>query len=317
MIEVRRLSKSYGPIEAVREISFSATAGDILGFLGLNGAGKTTTMRILTGYMPPTRGEAVVAGHDVVRESQEVRRRIGYLPERVPLYYDMTVRGFLNFMHELKQYPRAKRKADVDRALELCGLTHVQGRLTGNLSRGYQQRTGLAQAVLGDPKVIVLDEPTVGLDPAQVVEIRKMIRGLAQDRTVILSTHILPEVSMICNKVVIINQGRIALEARMDELEAANPAARLTLTVQGPRNGLERIINDTPGVHGVELELAASRENCWTLHVDTRKDTDARGDIAQRLVNGGWKLLELRGAGAMLEERFLAATDNSRKEGAA
>ena len=218
MIEVENLSKSYGGTLAVNDISFQVEQGDILGFLGPNGAGKTTTMRILTGFFPPTSGTARVAGYDVVRHSFEVRRCIGYLPERMPLYGEMTVDAYLAFIHELKKYPRRSRKGHIDTAMEKCGLRHVRKRLIGNLSSGYRQRVGLAQAIIGEPKVLVLDEPTLGLDPAQVIEIRRMIREMAREKTIILSTHILPEVSMICNKVVIINRGQIARQGDLATL---------------------------------------------------------------------------------------------------
>ena len=218
MIEVRNLTKRYGDLTAIRDVSFDVARGEILGFLGPNGAGKTTTMRILTGYMPASSGTVSVDGFDVFENSFEVRRRIGYLPESPPLYTDMTVESFLEFVARIKGVTRADLPAATDRALEICGLTDVRHRLTGHLSKGYRQRVGLAQALIHNPPVLVLDEPTIGLDPRQIIEIRKLIRELAGDRTVILSTHILPEVSQICEKVVILASGRIALEQRMEDL---------------------------------------------------------------------------------------------------
>jgi ABC-2 type transport system ATP-binding protein len=218
MIEVRNLTKSFGDLLAIRDVSFSVARGEILGFLGPNGAGKTTTMRILTGFMPATSGTVTVDGFDVFENSFEVRRRIGYLPETPPLYIDMTVESYLQFVARIKAVPRSDLADAVARVLKTCGLADVRERLTGHLSKGYRQRVGLAQALIHDPPVLVLDEPTIGLDPRQIIEIRKLIRELAGNRTVILSTHILPEVSQICEKVVILAAGRIALEERMETL---------------------------------------------------------------------------------------------------
>ena len=218
MIEVANLSKRYGDLAAVRDVSFSAASGQILGFLGPNGAGKTTTMRIITGFMPATAGTVRVDGFDVFEQSTEVRRRIGYLPENPPLYNDMAVAPYLRFVAKLKGMGRADIPAALDRALETCGLTAVRDRLLGHLSKGFRQRVGLAQALIHDPPVLVLDEPTIGLDPRQIVEIRSLIRTLGGKRTVVLSTHILPEVSQVCDKVVIINDGRIVAEDTLANL---------------------------------------------------------------------------------------------------
>ena len=218
MIEVHHLTKTYGSITAVDDVSFTVATGEAAGFLGPNGAGKTTTMRILTGFMPATSGTVTVEGFDVFKDSFEVRKRIGYLPETPPLYLEMTVRSYLIHVGKLKALPGSTLKAAADRVIEECGLEHVSGRLCGHLSKGYRQRVGLAQALIHQPAVLILDEPTVGLDPAQIIEIRALIRGLTAERTVILSTHILPEVQQICQKVVLINGGRIALESSMTDL---------------------------------------------------------------------------------------------------
>jgi ABC-2 type transport system ATP-binding protein len=218
MLEVRNLTKRYGDIVAVDNVSFSAAQGQILGFLGPNGAGKTTTMRILTGFLPATSGTAKVAGFDVFTESAEVRRRIGYLPENPPLYADMTTEAYLRFVARIKGMPKAAIEDAIERVVKLCGLEAVRTRLLGHLSKGFRQRAGLAQALIHDPPVLVLDEPTIGLDPRQIIEIRSLIRQLAGQRTVILSTHILPEVSQICEKVVIIDEGRVVLEEDMARL---------------------------------------------------------------------------------------------------
>jgi ABC-2 type transport system ATP-binding protein len=220
MIEVANLSKRYGDLFAVKDVSFTAAPGHILGFLGPNGAGKTTTMRIITGFLPATAGTVRVDGFDVFEQSAEVRRRIGYLPENPPLYNDMSVTPYLRFVARLKGLPRAAVGDAVERVLATCGLTGVRDRLLGHLSKGYRQRVGLAQALIHDPPVLVLDEPTIGLDPRQIIEIRSLIRTLGGQRTVVLSTHILPEVAQVCDKVVIINDGRVVLEDDLRTLTA-------------------------------------------------------------------------------------------------
>jgi ABC-2 type transport system ATP-binding protein len=218
MVEVSRLTKYYGDVRAIRDVSFSAEKGEILGFLGPNGAGKTTTLRIITGFMPATEGNATVEGFDVFEEPREVHKRIGYLPENPPLYQDMRVCSYLKFVGRIKGLARKKITAALEEVLEKCSLTAVASRLVGHLSKGYRQRVGLAQALIHNPPVLILDEPTLGLDPRQIIEIRRLIKELSVNRTVILSTHILPEVSQICNKVVIINEGRIVVENNLRDL---------------------------------------------------------------------------------------------------
>ena len=220
MIEVRNLTKRYGDLVAIRDISFTAATGQVLGFLGPNGAGKTTTMRIITGFMPATTGTVKVAGYDIFDDSYEVRKRIGYLPENPPLYADMTVTSYLRFVGRIRGVAKSELTDAVDRVLHTCGLTEVTGRVVGHLSKGFRQRLGLAQALIHNPSVLVLDEPTIGLDPRQIIDIRTLIKHLAGERTVILSTHILPEVAQLCEKVVIINEGRIAVEDTVAHLTA-------------------------------------------------------------------------------------------------
>src|SRR5437016_10529496 len=228
MIEVERLTKSYGPLTAIRDVSFSVAPGEIVGFLGPNGAGKSTTMRILSCFMPASGGTAVVAGYDVFRESMEVRRRIGYLPENVPLYTDMRVAAYLDFVAEVKGVGRTERRRRVADVMDRCMVSDVQNRLIGKLSKGYRQRVGVAQAIVSDPEVLILDEPTIGLDPKQITEIRSLIKSLAGQHTVILSTHILPEVSMVCGAVIIINKGGIVAQGPIDTLvEQFFPTSRL------------------------------------------------------------------------------------------
>lgn len=219
MIDVQGLTKYYGPIAAVQDVSFQVAPGEIVGFLGPNGAGKSTTMRILTAFMPATKGSARIAGFEVHEQPLEVKRRIGYLPERVPLYEEMVVSSFLSYVAELKGVPAKARKGEVDEALSRCGLSHMTNRIIGNLSKGYKQRVGLAQALIGSPPVLILDEPTVGLDPAQIVEIRQMIKGLREKHTVLISTHILPEVAMLCERAIIINQGHVVAETKLENAD--------------------------------------------------------------------------------------------------
>jgi len=218
MIEVQNLCKTYGDYKAVFDVSFSAARGDIVGFLGPNGAGKTTTIRMLSTYLPPSSGTAKVAGYDIVTEADEVRKKIGYLPENPPLYSEMTVAEYLKFVGEIKGVPRAQLAQRVDEVMERCFVADVKNKLCQHLSRGYRQRVGLAQAIIHQPEVIILDEPTSGLDPKQIIEIRQLIKSLGRDHTVLLSTHILPEVSMVCNKVVIISRGRVVMENMLSDI---------------------------------------------------------------------------------------------------
>lgn len=218
MLEVSHLTKSYGDYQAVSDVTFSAAKGEIVGFLGPNGAGKTTTIRMLATYLPPSSGAARVAGYDIVTQADEVRKRIGYLPENPPLYPEMTVREYLSFIADIKGVVRSQKLQRIDQVMERCFITDVRNKLCQHLSRGYRQRVGLAQAIIHDPEVIILDEPTSGLDPKQIIEIRQLIRSLGQAHTVLLSTHILPEVSMVCSKVVIINRGKVVIESALNQL---------------------------------------------------------------------------------------------------
>src|SRR5438093_1895104 len=253
MIEVQNLTKHYGSLTAIRDVSFSVAPGEIVGFLGPNGAGKSTTMRILSCFMPASGGTAVVAGYDVFRESMEVRRRIGYLPENVPLYTDLRVAAYLDFVAETKGVPRGERKKRVADVMDRCRIADVQNRLIGKLSKGYRQRVGLAQAIVSDPAVLILDEPTIGLDPRQITEIRELIKSLAGEHTVILSTHILPEVSMVCSSVVIINKGAIVARGPIDTLvEQFFPTSRVEVELTAPRGAVRDGMRAIPGVVRVE-----------------------------------------------------------------
>jgi ABC-2 type transport system ATP-binding protein len=304
MIDVQNLTKRYGPVTAIRDVSFSVAPGEIVGFLGPNGAGKTTTMRILACFMPASGGTARVAGYDVFRESLEVRRRIGYLPENVPLYGDMRVAAYLEFVAEIKGLSRADRKRRVAEVMERCLISDVENRLIGKLSKGYRQRVGVAQAIINDPHVLILDEPTIGLDPKQITEIRALIRSLAGEHTVILSTHILPEVSMVCSGVIIINKGAIVAKGPIDTLvEEFFPTARVEVEIGGPglavRDGLRRI----PGV--VEVREEALADGRATYMVEAPRGRDVRSEIFQLAAQQRWELRELRRVGMTLEEVFI------------
>jgi ABC-2 type transport system ATP-binding protein len=306
MIEVENLTKTYGPKIALQDVSFSAERGEILGLLGPNGAGKSTTMRILTGYFPPTSGVARIDGYDVVEDSLEVRRRIGYLPENVPLYTDMTVRAYLDFVARVKGV--GQRQDSVDWSMDAARVDHVADTIIGRLSKGYRQRVGLAQSLLGDPEVLILDEPTVGLDPNQIIETRQLIKALGGDRTIILSTHILPEVSMVCNKVVIINRGTVVAvdtpEALTRQLSGVD---RLAVSVRGPAADVTRRLERLPGVLHV-TERAGGSGGVTTVEVQSEPGKDVRERLAAEVVGAGWGLLELKGQSLSLEEIFLQLT---------
>lgn len=305
MIEVQNLTKSYGPIAAITDVSFGIERGDIVGFLGPNGAGKSTTMRILACFMPATSGRARVAGYDVFEQSMEVRRRIGYMPESVPLYTDMRVARYLDFVAEVKGVGRAERKRRVADVMDRCLIADMQNRLIGKLSKGYRQRVGLAQAIVSDPEVLILDEPTIGLDPKQITEIRALIKALAGQHTVILSTHILPEVSMVCQGVIIINKGSIVAQGPIDTLvEQFFPTTRIQLQVAAaPPDAVKAEIGRIPGVLSVERSVAT--DGVGTFVVESPRDRDVRSDLFQLAAAQKWTLLELRRLGMTLEEVFI------------
>ena len=318
MIEVQNLTKHYGPVTAIRDVSFRVAPGEIVGFLGPNGAGKTTAMRILSCFMPATSGAARVAGYDVFRQSMEVRRRIGYLPENVPLYTDMRVAPYLDFVAEVKGVGRAERRGRIAEVMERCLITDVQNRLIGKLSKGYRQRVGLAQAIVSAPEVLILDEPTIGLDPRQITEIRSLIKSLAGKHTVILSTHILPEVSMVCTGVVIINKGSIVAQGPIDTLvQQFFPTARVEVEIVGPPAAVRSGIGGIPGVVSVE-ELAVTN-GAGRYVVESSRERDVRGEIFQVAARQQWKLLELRRVGTTLEEVFIrvVAGEQTAEEGGA
>lgn len=316
MIEVEHLRKIYGETVAVDDISFRVERGEILGFLGPNGAGKTTTMRILTGYLPATAGTARVAGFDVFEQSLEVRRRIGYLPENPPLYPDMTVAGYLDFVARIKGVPPENRRSRVDAAITMTNLEEYRSELIKRLSRGYKQRVGLAQALVHDPDVIILDEPTVGLDPKQIIEVRHLIKGLRGSHTIILSTHILPEVSMTCDRVVIINKGRIAAVDTPANLTTRLRGGNLVrLEVRADGNALRQALGQIVGVRNISIE-ALPDGGRLRVAVETETGTDLRSRIAAAVVSRGWELYELHAVSLSLEEIFLQLTTEEAAEGA-
>lgn len=308
LIEVNHLTKYYGSKAAIRDISFKLEKGEILGFLGPNAAGKTTAMRILTCYMPATSGTARIAGFDVINDSLEVRKRIGYLPENPPLYTDMTTRDFLDFVARIKGIDNRKIKDRVREVMKNTDISDVSDTLIKHLSKGYKQRIGVAQALIHNPEVLILDEPTVGLDPKQIIEVRELIKDLAGDHTIILSTHILPEVSMTCERVIIINKGRIVASDTPNNLtKRLKDSESLFIEVEGPRDAIENKIKAMKGVTRVVWE-GTTNENILGFTIETALNVDLRKELASLIVNQGWGLLELRPIGMSLEEFFLHLT---------
>lgn len=304
MIRAEGLTKDFGSRRAIDHLDFEANQGEIVGFLGLNGAGKTTTMRILAGYMPPTEGTAQVAGFDVVEESLEVRKRVGYLPETVPLYPDMTVFEYLKFMGDLRHLPNAEEL--VEDVLEMVQMEGRAEGYIGNLSKGMRQRIGLAQALLHKPEVLILDEPTIGLDPAQVVEVRKIIRGVGKDRTVLLSTHILSEAQQLCDRVLIINKGRIVAEDSPENLQARLVgASRSLLRINGDAEEISAQVSKVKGVQAVKVHPDGA------LEFQYAPANDVRPAVAKSVIDAGYDLLELSPIASSLEEIFLELTRES------
>jgi ABC-2 type transport system ATP-binding protein len=301
MIRVEGLTKDYGPRRAISELTFNAEKGEILGFLGPNGAGKTTTMRILSGYMPPTFGKVEIAGYDVIEQSLEVRRRVGYMPETVPLYPDMTVFDYLKFMADLRHLPEAEDRVD-----EVLEMVHMEDRAEGyigNLSKGMRQRVGLGQALLHEPDVLILDEPTIGLDPVQIIEVRNLIREIGEERTVLLSTHILSEAQQLCNRVLIINKGKIVVEDTPERLQARlTGAQRVSVKVAGDSDGLEKVLSAVKGVQRV------SSNSSGGIEFESIPGQDVRPDVARAIIGAGYDLLEFHPLGMSLEEIFLQLT---------
>jgi ABC-2 type transport system ATP-binding protein len=308
VIEVQNLTKRYGRLTAVDDVSFRVAQGEILGFLGPNGAGKTTTMRILTGFMPATGGKAVVAGFDVFDQPLEAKKRTGYLPELPPLYPEMTVREYLSFVARIKGVPSKAQRAQVDTAMEKTRVADVADRHCGKLSKGYRQRVGLAQAILHNPDVLILDEPTAGLDPKQIMETRDLIKSLAGSHTIVLSTHILPEVSQTCQRVVIINKGRVvAVDTPENLTERLQGSQTLYVQVDAPPGtDVALALQSIGGV--TRVSATDQRDTITGFEVETERGQDRRRDLARTVVSNGWGLLELRPTRLSLEEIFLQLT---------
>lgn len=310
MIRVTGLTKDYGSRRAIHDLTFNARKGEILGFLGPNGAGKTTTMRILTGFMPPTSGTVEIGGYDVIDHSLEVRRIVGYLPETVPLYPDMTVREYLEYMASLRHLKNIEKR--VTETLEQVGMADRANGYISNLSKGMRQRVGLAQALIHQPEVLILDEPTIGLDPAQVVNIRKLIKEIGQNKTVILSTHILPEAQQICDRVMIINKGHIVAEDTPEQLQARlTGSQRVLLTVRGESQDVVPLIKQLPGI----LQVVEKEDG--TLEYESLPGQDVRPLVARKIIEAGFDLLQLQPINMSLEEIFLQLTRDETEPSAA
>jgi ABC-2 type transport system ATP-binding protein len=301
MIQVENLTKFFGPVLAVRDISFAVAQGEIVGFLGPNGAGKTTTMRILTTYLPATSGLARVAGHDVMTESMAVRRNIGYLPESVPLYPEMRVEEYLVYRSKLKGVDRKQRQQRIDYCLDRCRIREVRRRLIGTLSKGYRQRVGLADAMVHDPHILILDEPTTGLDPLQIRETLNLIRELGDQHTILLSTHILSEVEAVCRRVIIINMGHIGLDKKLAEL--ATDEAVIVLEVRGPAEQVANVLRTTDGVS--QLTSQAIGDGLVGFEIRTHERRDLREALSQRVAKNGWTLRRLDLRRRTLEDHFI------------
>ncbi|HIT58282.1 MAG TPA: ATP-binding cassette domain-containing protein [Candidatus Faeciplasma pullistercoris] len=307
MIEVKNLTKSYGDKLAVDNISFRANNGEILGFLGPNGAGKSTTMNILTGYLSSTSGEVYINGKEILENPIEAKKEIGYLPEFPPLYLDMTVKEYLCFIYELKGC-KLPRNTHLKEICELVKIDNVYNRMIKNLSKGYKQRVGLAQALVGNPRVLILDEPTVGLDPKQIIEIRTLIRKLGKNHTVILSSHILTEVQAVCDRIVVINKGRIVADDTADNLSSALTADhKLIARIDGPREEVVKVISSIPGVVNVLADMQREK-GVWEYNIEAVEGTDIRRELNKRLWSRSWYILGLRSSELTLEDIFLKLT---------
>lgn len=307
MIEVKNLSKKFGNIVAVNGVSFTVNKGEVVGLLGPNGAGKTTTMRIVTCYLPATSGTALVAGFDVFENSLEVRKRVGYLPENAPLYLDMPVLDFLQFISAIRGIPKQETKSRIRKMVEVCGLESVINRDIGELSKGFRQRVGLAQSLIHDPEILILDEPTVGLDPTQIIEIRELIKEIGKEKTVILSSHILPEVSATCNRIIIIHKGEIVGSGTPDEMAQSSKKSEIIhITIKGPLEDIQRQLNGIPEVK--EFKAVNSDDGVNSFEIKSELGVDLSEKLFFMVVNNRWILTELKKETVNLEEIFLKLT---------
>ncbi len=308
MIEVNELTKYYGNFPAVTDVSFRIEQGEVVGFLGPNGAGKSTTMKVITGFLPPSSGSATVAGYDIVNESLDARRHIGYMPETVPLYSEMTVREYLDYMGRLRGMTSERIRARIDDVVSICHLEDYHTSIIGKLSKGFRQRLGIAQAILHEPDVLVLDEPTIGIDPIQVVETRQLIKDLGGDHTLILSTHILPEVSEICERVIVINEGEIVAIDRPETLaRRLLGSERVDLQVRGPQQEVIGVLGGVAGVKDVS-RINIQRGELPHYRVESELGEEIRADLARAVIEAGWELHRLEAVTMSLEEIFLRLT---------
>lgn len=313
MIEVKNLVKRYGDHTAVDHLSFEIEKGKIYGFLGPNGAGKSTTMNMITGYIASTEGTVVIDGHDILEEPEEAKKCIGYLPEMPPLYFDMTVLEYLKFVADLKKIPKAKKASMIEEIMDMVKITDMKNRLIKNLSKGYRQRVGLAQAILGYPEVIILDEPTVGLDPKQIIEIRDLIKSLKEKHTVILSSHILSEVSAVCDYVLIISHGKLVASDTPENLgKLAEGSNTLNLIVKGEKDKIRTALGQIEGVKNVTV-ADAKEEHAWNVTVSTNEDSDVREEVFFKMADAKCPILEMQSKKVSLEEIFLELTEDDKK----
>lgn len=314
MIEIQNISKRYGSKYAVKDATFTIKKGEILGFLGRNGAGKSTTMNIVTGYISATAGRVLLDGHDILEEPREVKRRIGYLPEMPPLYMDMTVDEYLRFVCAIKDVKKSYVKTHLDDITELIRITDVRKRLIKNLSKGYKQRVGMAQALVGNPDVVIMDEPTVGLDPKQIIEIRKLIKELGEDHTIVLSSHILHEVADVCERVVIINQGVIVAQDTLSNLtKNISDSARFRLRVAGPEREVQKLIRDIDGTRSID-QMGVKEPGTFDFLVEADRNSDIRRPLFNTLAKAGYPILMLRPMDIELEDIFLQLTNEKGEE---
>jgi ABC-2 type transport system ATP-binding protein len=314
LIKVENVTKRFGQHVAVDNLNFTVNEGEVVGFLGPNGAGKSTTMNIITGYISATEGTVTVDGYDILDNPEEVKKRIGYLPEFPPLYIDMTVKEFLNFVFEIKKANTKNKKQEMERIMELVRITDVQNRLIKNLSKGYKQRVGLAQALVGNPSVLILDEPTVGLDPKQIIEIRNLIKDLGRKHTIILSSHILPEVSAVCERVIIINKGKIVASDTPENLSRRlGESSKLTLRIAAEEKQAIKVLRDVAGIKYVEAQ-GVKEPDTVDVWVEAEKDIDVRKPIFNALSRAGYPILQMKSMDLTLEEIFLQVTTQENGE---
>jgi ABC-2 type transport system ATP-binding protein len=309
MIDVRQVTRYFGRVKAVDQVTFQVEKGEILGFLGPNAAGKTTTMRILTTFLPATKGTATVAGFDVHTQSMEVRKRIGYMPENPPLYHEMRVRDYIDFVAAIKGVDPRDRKRAVAETMDKTGIAHVSDRVIKTLSKGYKQRVGIAQALVHNPDVLILDEPTVGLDPKQIIEVRELIKNLAGNHTIILSTHILPEVSMTCQRVMIIDHGRIVAEDRPENLtRGLTGSHRIGVVVKGPKKEIQSKLSALKSVSQVITSETEKDSDTHHFLLESVADEEIRPQVAKSVIENGWELYEIKPEDLSLEDVFLHLT---------